>query len=103
MVKGKNRLIVIPLVIICTVLMSFSFILAMPEKCNSNGGTLNVTITTPLNDAQIPYCSNFTVSANITSPDTINDLNAQIVISGNASIVNGDTDGTPDTYYLGTI
>lgn len=101
--SGKNRSIIIPLLLICLIIISFSSILTLPESCNANGATLDVTIMTPDNGAEIPYCSNFTVSANVTSPDTIYDLNVEIVITGNASLVHGDTDGTPNTYNYSMI
>ena len=101
---GKNRYFLAPLLFTLVILVSMGSIFALPKECNSNGvSSLSVTITTPENDAQIPYCTNFTVSANVTSHDTIHDLDVWIVVTGNASIINGDTDGTPDTYNYGMI
>ena len=68
-------------------------VLALPGESNANGcvSLLDVVITTPQNGAEIPYCSNFSVSANISAPDCAQEnIDVWITISGNASLVSGD-------------
>jgi hypothetical protein len=97
----KKRAALLPFFIVFVVLVSMSGILALPGESDANGceSLLGVVITTPADGAEIPYCTNFSVSANITAPGCAQEnINVWITISGNASLVSGDTDGTPEDY-----
>ena len=88
--------------LVFAILVSVSGILAFPGETSANGcvSLLDVDITTPENGAEIPYCTNFSVSANISAPDCAQEnINVWITISGNASLVSGDVDGTPADYH----
>jgi hypothetical protein len=104
-----NKYFIVPLVCMLSLLISMGSILALPGESNANGceSLLDVAITTTENGAEIPYCSNFSVSANISAPGCDQEnIDVWITISGNASLVSGDDDGTPASYhynYMGSL
>ena len=101
---GSNKYIITPLIFCLALLISIAGIFIPIEETDANGiESINVTITTPENGDEITYCTNFTVSANITTPVTTYDVDVWIEVTGNASLVSGDTDGTPETYNYGMI
>ena len=91
--RKSFTLIVTSLLLVAFLLLG-SFALS-PGECDANGP---VKIGTPIDGSDIPYCTNFPVSANITAADG-SDVLVSIEIVGNAELISGDTDGTPDTYY----
>ena len=96
---GKSKYLITSLIFVLALLISVAGISVPVKQSNANGmSELSLVITSPANNSQIPYCTNFTVSANVTSPYPMGNLEVTIGISGNAALVSGDIDGTPATY-----
>ena len=103
----KGKYLLVSLAVVVLTLFSLSSILALPNNSRAANGSFNILtidITTPGHGDEIPYCTNFTVSADITAPGCAqNNVTSWITFTGNASLVSGDTDETPEQYDHGFV
>ena len=91
MYKG-NKYFPIPIFLALFVILSLPVIilLTQPEYCSGVGPPdLNLSIDEPTEGQTINYCTNFNVTAHLSTEDTINNVTARIEISGNAELQSG--------------
>ena len=66
-----------------------TILLTQPEDCSGAAATLYLSIVEPTEGQTINYCTNFDVTAELSTPDTVSNVTARIEISGNAELQSG--------------